>query len=112
MKVLVTGGRDFADREMLFACLDCIHSETPITHVIHGGATGADNLADQWAKSHGIPLTSFPADWMKYGKSAGPIRNREMIATKPDLVVAAPGGRGTKNCVDMAINAGIRVVYV
>ena len=53
----------------------------------------------------------FPAEWDKYGVSAGPIRNQKMIDEgKPDLVFAFPGGRGTTDMIRRAAVAGIRVV--
>lgn len=110
MKVLVTGGRNFADDNKLFAFLDGIHAVSPITHLIHGGAYGADGLANCWAVSRSIPVTVYPADWAKFGRAAGPRRNAEMIASKPDLVVATIGGNGTANCVRQAREAGIKIV--
>ena len=56
---------------------------------------------------------AFPAEWKKHGKAAGPIRNRKMLQDgKPDLVLAFPGGRGTANMVELATDAGIRVMHV
>lgn len=92
--------------------MNMIHTETPITMVIQGGATGADWLAKYWARSHGIKDVEFKADWGK-GRSAGPKRNAVMLAnSEPDLVVAFPGGAGTADMVKKAKNAGIRVIEV
>jgi hypothetical protein len=55
----------------------------------------------------------FPADWEKYGKAAGPIRNQQILVEgKPDLVVAFQGGRGTANMVSRAQQAGVPVVEI
>jgi hypothetical protein len=126
LRVLVCGGRTYGrllggfltiarekvDREVaaLNETLDRLHAQHGLTAIIHGGAPGADRLAGQWARRAGVPITSFPADWHAHGRAAGPIRNRRMIEEgRPDLVLAAPGGRGTADCVRQARAAGIPV---
>lgn len=109
MKLLVCGGRDFNDERAIFAALDAIHANRTVTLLIAGGAAGADALAEDWAVARGIPTSIHPAQWAKHGKSAGPIRNREMLALKPDGVVAFPGGRGTADCIRAATELGITV---
>ena len=102
MKVLVCGGRNYNEKAIVFSTLASIHDSENITEIIHGGASGADNLADVWAKSMGIPIKEFKADWEKHGRAAGPIRNQQMIEYKPDLVVAFPGGKGTADMIKKA----------
>ena len=103
MKILVCGGRDYSDRAQLFTVLDFIHENKPISLLIQGGARGADSLSKEWAISRGVDNVEFPADWAKYGKSAGPRRNQKMLEDGgPDFVLACPGGRGTENMVDLA----------
>ena len=110
MKVVVTGGRTYSNREHLFEYMDLFHSRTPITLLIHGGAKGADNLAKNWAKSHGVKILPFEAEWEKFGPAAGPIRNSRMIDEgRPDAVIAFPGGTGTANCVAKAYDKKIPV---
>lgn len=110
MKILVCGGRAFSNRAALFKALAAVHARKGITCVIHGAAPGADSLAGEWASRNGIPQQVFRADWKLYGKSAGPIRNRQMLCDgKPDGVVAFPGGRGTANMVKQATEAGLKV---
>lgn len=113
MIVLVTGGRNYANRDLVFETLDKLHAKTPITCVVHGGANGADSLADFWAVTRNINQSVFPANWKKYGRSAGPIRNQVMIwEGKPELVVAFPGGDGTADMVSRATGAGVRVLTI
>jgi hypothetical protein len=110
MKVLVCGGRDFKDHKWLFAELDAIHTKTPITLLVNGGAWGADDLASKWAISHRVPYEVHLANWNKFGKAAGPIRNAEMLRKAvPDLVVAFPGGVGTADMIVRAIAAKVEV---
>lgn len=117
MRVLVCGGRDFNDYPLGMRTLDTIHAETPITLIIHGGARGADTMAQDWALSKGacsgIRTREFTADWEQHGLSAGPIRNQQMLADgKPELVVAFQGGTGTADMVKRARKAGVRVIEV
>lgn len=110
MKILVCGGRDYADKDAVFAALDAVHRKNAVTSIIHGGASGADSLAAEWAKARGVESVKFAADWNKHGKKAGPIRNSQMIAEgNPDGVVAFPGGRGTLDMTTQAKRAGITV---
>lgn len=107
MRTLVCGGRDFADWRYLCRMLD----GAGVTLVIHGGAAGADTLAGRWAASRGVPAEVYPADWSRWGRAAGPRRNREMLGRGcPDVVVAFAGGRGTANMVGQARAAGVPVV--
>lgn len=115
MKVIVCGGRDYQDRERVFSTLDEIHAETPITMLIQGGAKGADDLAFRWGmhvKGGHMELLTVHAEWEKYGRRAGPIRNAQMLEEKPDLVIAFPGGRGTANMIRQTLDAGVRLIEV
>jgi len=110
MRVLVCGGRDYDDQEMLYDALDDIERESgPITLVMQGGASGADELAVDWAKYRGKECLTVFADWKTHGKSAGPIRNSKMLEHSPDLVVAFPGGTGTADMVAKARATGVPV---
>jgi len=85
---------------------------TPHT-IIHGGASGADTLAGEWAAVNGCRCEVFPADWSKHGRAAGPIRNRQMIEEgRPDHVLAMAGGAGTQNMISQAIKYGLTVHLV
>jgi hypothetical protein len=108
LRLLVCGGRGYADRDAVFAVLDRVHAERGIRGIIEGGGTGADTLAREWAKERGVRCVTVPADWT-FGRRAGPMRNAVMVAMKPDGVVAFPGGRGTADCCAQARAAGITV---
>ena len=110
MMLLVCGGRDYADAETVFSALDALHAKTPIECLIEGGAKGADALARAWAQQRGVRVQTFPADWKRHGRSAGPKRNQQMIEVRPDMVMAFPGGRGTADMVRRARAVGVAVV--
>jgi hypothetical protein len=110
MRVLVCGGRDYSDFEHLSEVLDRHYRVRPFSHLIHGGAAGADLLADTWASDNHVLRVPFFAEWDVFGKSAGPIRNGRMLEEgKPDLVLAFAGGRGTADMIRKAEASGVPV---
>lgn len=124
-RILVCGGRDFDDWEAFRDHMALIAEEKfqrteeidgnylyDVT-IISGGAKGADTLAADWATIEWTRYEEFPANWDKYGKKAGPIRNQQMLDEgKPDLVIAFPGGVGTADMVRRAKKAGIELVEI
>lgn len=101
MKVLVTGSRGWTDAQKLGDTLAALKP----TLIIHGGARGADRLADEWAKKNGIQTQIHLPDWEGYGKRAGMIRNEQMLnESRPDVVVAFWDGasRGTLHMIGYA----------
>ena len=110
MKLLVCGGREFTDRDFVFATLDRVDARRQVFLLIHGAARGADTLAEEWAKARGVSYAPNPARWAELGRRAGPIRNQEMLDLwAPDGVVAFPGGAGTADMVARARAAGVTV---
>lgn len=111
--VLVCGGRTYRDGKRVFAVLDKLHAHDSIGHLLEGGQSGADELARTWATCRNVRVTTYEADWGRYRASAGPRRNERMIVLgKPDLVVAFPGGNGTRDCVERATAHKIPVIEV
>lgn len=110
MRILVTGGRDYADVARVDWALDKVHAKHGITLLIEGGARGADRLGRAWAKSRGVPFKTEEAEWTKYGRIAGLLRNSAMLAEhKPQAVVAFHGNTGTADMVGKAQAAGVPV---
>jgi hypothetical protein len=110
MRILVTGGRKYADRARVYSALDAVHAKHTITLLIEGGAKGADRLARDWATLRGVPFVTEKALWDQYGNAAGVLRNAAMLVKqRPDAVVAFPGGRGTADMVARARAAGLPV---
>lgn len=116
-RVLVTGSRDWADYTAVMAALSFELMVAEFVGddmvVIHGGARGADHIADVWARTMAcLEVEEYPADWDRYGKAAGHIRNFEMVALGADVCLAFPLGesKGTRGCMELADKAGIQVV--
>lgn len=121
MRVLVCGGRRYADPICVWRTLDQIDSERGGIRLVIDGASddvtgpyvGADYWGHQWALARNRPTERHHADWKAHGRAAGPIRNRQMRDDgKPDLVVAFPGGNGTRSMTTLAEQAGIEVVRI
>ena len=106
MRVLVTGSRYYTDRDKIYKVLDSFHRNKIITEVIEGGAKGADFIAGRWAMENNVPLKVVLAQWNKYGKAAGVMRNDEMLEMNPDIVFSfhedISKSKGTKHCMDAA----------
>lgn len=112
-RVLVCGGRDFSDWELLKKQLNQLHSQYDFSVLIYGGARGADTLAATWAAISGVSTLQFLALWQTNGRSAGPIRNQQMIDEgKPNLCIAFKGGKGTSDMVARAESVGIPVIRI
>ena len=113
MKVVVCGGRGFRSSAQVFRELDRLHQKYNFTELMQGGAKGVDTFAREWAITYpAIKRWVCKADWDKYGKSAGPIRNKRMLEWGPDLVIAFPGGKGTASMTRLAKEAGVKVIMV
>ena len=104
MKVIIAGGRDFNDTELaagyLIQLVEDKHVPDVVT-IISGGARGADKVGEYLAELYELPLEIYPADWNKYGKSAGYKRN-SLMAANADVLVAFWDGKskGTMHMIN------------
>lgn len=99
MKVIIAGSRNLKCKDLIFKKLDEI--KNMIDEVVCGEATGPDSTGKEWGLKNNISIKSFPAEWDKFGKMAGPIRNREMGKYADYLVAFWDGkSRGTKDMID------------
>lgn len=139
-RIIVTGSRDWRDRYVVYRALDQAVTDlngwlTPdpygntlpdprLVTVVHGGCpTGADAFADDWAVENLLVPVVFRADWATHGLSAGPLRNKAMVAAGGVLLLAfvgpctrrrcrvpgPHGSHGTSGCVREALRVGMRV---
>ena len=121
-RIIIAGSRNFNDYTKMLNTLDelgihLINTVDPV-EIISGHASGADTLGEKFAKAYGYPLKIFPADWNTYGRSAGPIRNKQMAeyaaAADRGILIAFPIGesRGTRNMIKLAKQYGLEVEVV
>jgi hypothetical protein len=108
MRVLVCGSRDWGDGLAIYRRLCDLPGGSV---VVHGGARGADATAGKAADILGYDVEVFPADWDRYGKRAGFLRNVAMLETGPGLVLAfqSNNSRGTQHTINEARKRGIPV---
>jgi len=116
MKIIVCGDRDWKNSKRLAAFLDFLDGKSSVSLIIEGECRGADLMSRAWAESRQIPVDPHPANWTKYHRGAGPIRNRELLKSKPNLVVAFHNdikkSKGTKDMLKAAMAAGVNCVLV
>jgi len=113
LKVIIAGCRNFTDYELLKEYADKILQnvvQRESIEIVSGGAKGADELGELYAKERGFVLTRFPAEWDKYGRAAGPKRN-ELMGDYADALIAFWDGksRGTKHMIEYARKKGLLV---
>lgn len=117
--VLVCGGRSYGkgansliERKRLNKVLStvlymCTNTDK-LLRIVHGGAEGADSLSGKWADINNVAVTEYKADWIAYGKSAGRIRNIEMLKkSSPHFGIVFPGGKGTLHMKDLLVNNNV-----
>lgn len=108
MRTIIAGSRSIANN---FYVYDAIaKSGINITQVVSGTAKGVDTMGEDWAYAHGVPVVRFPADWDKYGKRAGYLRNMEMAENADALICVWDGSSsGSKHMIDIATRRGLHV---
>ena len=113
MKLAVIGGRNFNDKEKAYDEINKIRESYCIDTIVSGCARGADQIGIDYAEDHDLQIIRHPADWEKYGRAAGMIRNSYIIRDS-DLVIAFWNGRspGTKDSINKAKKKKIPVIII
>ena len=102
-KLIIAGGRDFADKALFLRAMQQVEQELAeyLVSLVSGMAKGADMMGYMFANEHGITCHKFPANWNKYGKAAGFRRNQEMADFSDGLVAFWDGqSHGTKHMIE------------
>lgn len=116
--LIAIGSRKFTNEAYVSDVLDKLHGAHGFSRMHSGGAKGADTAAACWAEDRGVPMWTWPAQWVRLGRSAGFIRSAEMLAScdaGSTLVVAFVQGflcdsRGTRFTVELARRLGFTVL--
>lgn len=109
MKLVIAGSRVFNNMEKVKELIEVAVSamNKPVTTVLCGCAQGVDIAGAEWATERGIKVDYYPADWKKYGKAAGPIRNKKMAVDSDEvLVIRAKISPGSENMVEKTLESG------
>ena len=103
-RVIVAGSRGFSNYGFLAKTLDyLLQNKGSDVVIISGTARGTDQMGERYAAEHGLKVVRFPAEWDKYGKSAGYRRNEEMARNADAAVIFWDGvSRGSKHMIDIA----------
>ena len=112
MRVAIVGYRSFTNYLYFEQKIKEWESEHGIIdEIVSGGATGADRLAVHYAEKYNRIKRIYPADWKKYGKTAGPIRNNVILNDKLDALIAFPSSKsvGTHDIIGKATKLKIPV---
>lgn len=118
MKVIIAGSRNIPEKlseELVDTILTSLFKDLNIkvTEVVSGTARGGDKIGEAWAYFNAIPVKKFPANWDKYGKRAGYLRNSEMAEYGEMLVAIWDGSsKGTKHMIDLADKKGVKVSII
>jgi hypothetical protein len=108
LRVIIAGSRSIDDYALV--CHAVRRSGFPISRVVSGLAAGVDSLAVRYAKEHGLPCDGFPAEWTRWGRSAGYRRNVQMAQHADALIAIWDGGSpGTRHMIEVAKARGLRI---
>lgn len=111
-KLVIAGGRDFVDYELLKRTVIRNYPREGL-EIVSGAARGADKLGERFAKEYEIPVKRFPADWSGKGRSAGYIRNLEMAEYADALLAFWDGeSKGTSHMINLAKKNNLHVSVV
>lgn len=118
MKIIVTGGRHAHPvyiRKLVIDWLDNLRAhlvEPQLLSIAQGGATGVDKFVRDWCISNAVNFSNYPY-LGEFGKAGGRLRNEVMLKDfQPHLVVAFPGGKGTRHMTLIAKRDRFLVIEV
>lgn len=109
-RIAITGGADYQDHRRIWAALDKVHGKHPDMVLLHGGTpSGAEHIADCWARNRKVTAIAFKPDWNRHAKAAPFKRNDLLLEQLPAGVLHFPGTGISANLADKARKMGIPV---
>ncbi len=109
-RVVIAGSRNFTDYRLFSSVVDKYLSRIKNEYeliILSGHCVGTDLMAEKYAHKNGFAPEAYPAKWDKYGRSAGPKRNKEMVEKADFAIAFSSGGAGTKSLIGFALQKGI-----
>lgn len=115
-KIIIAGGRDFNDYELLKkeATAFLLEIETgEAIQIVSGGAKGVDTMGERFAQENDLEVVLFPANWKSFGRAAGPKRNAQMADYATHLLSFWNGeSKGTKSMISLAKKKKLRIKII
>lgn len=113
MKLIIAGGRDFNDYNLLCDEVSKFIADEKDVTIISGLARGADSLGCQYAQENQLPIRAFAAEWGKFGRGAGIIRNKLMAKEATHLIAFWDyKSKGTMHMIDYASDMNLKVEVI
>ncbi|NHB78571.1 DUF2493 domain-containing protein [Rhodobacter calidifons] len=110
MRLILAGGRHLTDAGLVTRALDRAAEAHALTVLIHGGHALTGQAAEDWARRQGLHVIRYPPNWQLHGRRAEGLRNAFMLAdSRPDLMLALPGGADTADLIARARGIGLPV---
>lgn len=104
-RIAIIGSRTFNDYELLSNSLE--PHKHKISVIVSGGARGADRLGERWANENNIQTDIYYPDWNKHGKSAGYIRNKDIVENSDGVIAFWDGkSKGTLHSISLCEKLG------
>ncbi len=111
-RVVIAGSRHYSDyeffRQKVDLSLSRIRNEYNLI-ILSGHCSGVDLMAERYAEDNGFQVEIYPAEWSRYGRGAGPKRNKAMIDNADYAIAFSSGGKGTKSLIELAHKKGIPI---
>lgn len=116
-RIIIAGGRDFADESLFVEKVDKILGNETDIEIISGHASDADSMGEKYAKTRNLKVKIMPAEWSAYGRAAGPIRNKKMleyVSEETPILIAFWNGKskGTKGMIELAKRISIECFVI
>ena len=114
-RIIISGSRNYNDYYYFEKKVNKMLSTLDKTdlEIVSGCAIGPDTMAIRYAKENNIPIKRFPAEWSKYGKGAGMIRNELMAAYSTHCIAFWDrASRGTENMIIQAKKKDLKLRIV
>ncbi len=109
-RVVIAGSRNFTDYKLFSSIVDKYLSRIKNEYeliILSGHCVGTDLMAEKYARENRFALEIYPAEWDKYGRSAGPKRNKEMVEKADFAIAFSSGSAGTESLIEFAVQKGI-----
>ena len=112
-KVIIAGSRDITNLTLITKGMNDLWDQIGPYEIISGMARGVDNISQEVAKKAHVKVYEMPAEWDRFGKSAGYRRNESMAQLATHLLTFWDGeSKGTKHMIDLGHKYDLKVTII